>query len=128
MAEDRCRSSAGFDHAEIVDLCQGSLVEDLSPGEMVVIGIILFMLLCCLLTIVYYNYRVTLGFLTEVVLQDKRAAVRGAGVLSGVSVPKGVFELTGRGGGQQRAGQSYRQVQRPAQARVLFAGGIVRGR
>ncbi len=55
---DRCKGSAGFDHAEVLDLCQNNIIEDLSVGEIVIIAIVLFMLVCCIFTIIYYNYKV----------------------------------------------------------------------
>ena len=70
---DRCTAAAGFVDKKITDSCQNnSIIEDLSIGEIVIISFVVFMLLCCISTIVYYNYKVTLflQFYQTLVLQD----------------------------------------------------------
>ncbi len=60
---DRCSAAAGFVQKKVADACQNnSIIEDLSIGEIVIISLVVFMLLCCISTIVYYNYKASFLF------------------------------------------------------------------
>jgi len=58
MQKERCSVMKNFDSVKITDSCQNqSIIEDLTIGEIVIISLIVCMLLCCISTIVYYNYK-----------------------------------------------------------------------
>lgn len=59
---ERCAAAHTFVSKQTTDKCQGGgIIQDLNTAEIVLISLIILALLCCITTIVYYNYKVSRG-------------------------------------------------------------------